>query len=173
MKATLMAPGAVRFERLLPGPVERVWSYLVESDKRAKWFCAGDFDLRVGGKVHLEFDNDRLSSDTERPDNHKNDGVGNFVGVITKLEPMRMLAHTWTWSSGDTEVTYELTPKGQHVLLTIVHESLGTRGAVVSVMSGWDAHTAILEDVLNKAEPRLFWKYFSSVEKEYEAAVEK
>ena len=26
--------GAVRFERLLPGPIERVWAYLTQSDKR-------------------------------------------------------------------------------------------------------------------------------------------
>ena len=37
---------------------------------------------------------------------------------------MRVLAHTWTWDSGDTEVTYELTPRGKDVLLTIVHRHL-------------------------------------------------
>ncbi|MEX3932396.1 hypothetical protein AB4Y32_11375 [Paraburkholderia phymatum] len=26
----------VRFERLLPGPIERVWAYLTESDKRSQ-----------------------------------------------------------------------------------------------------------------------------------------
>ena len=35
-----------RIERLLPGPIERVWAYLVESEKRRKWFARGDFDLR-------------------------------------------------------------------------------------------------------------------------------
>ena len=32
----------IRFERMLPGPIERVWEYITESDKRAKWLCAGD-----------------------------------------------------------------------------------------------------------------------------------
>ena len=27
----------VRFERLLPGPIERVWEYLTDGDKRATW----------------------------------------------------------------------------------------------------------------------------------------
>ena len=37
--------GAVRFERLLPGPIERVWAYLTDPDKRAsgsrpvRWSC--------------------------------------------------------------------------------------------------------------------------------------
>jgi uncharacterized protein YndB with AHSA1/START domain len=39
--ATLIEPGTVKMERLLPGPVERVWAYITESDKRAKWLCAG------------------------------------------------------------------------------------------------------------------------------------
>ena len=32
----------VRFERLLPGPIERVWQYLTDGDKRAKWLCGGE-----------------------------------------------------------------------------------------------------------------------------------
>ena len=56
-RVTLVEPGTVRLERLLPGPLERVWAYITESDKRAKWLAAGEFDLRVGGKVRLEFDN--------------------------------------------------------------------------------------------------------------------
>jgi uncharacterized protein YndB with AHSA1/START domain len=33
--------GAVRFERLLPGPIEHVWAYLTQSDKRGTWLAAG------------------------------------------------------------------------------------------------------------------------------------
>ena len=47
--------GTVRLERLLPGPIERVWAYLTESDKRATWFASGPFELRVGGKADLHF----------------------------------------------------------------------------------------------------------------------
>jgi uncharacterized protein YndB with AHSA1/START domain len=49
----------MRLERLLPGPVERVWAYLTESEKRATWLCGGEFELRVGGRVRLEFDHAR------------------------------------------------------------------------------------------------------------------
>ena len=31
----LLDENTVRFERLLPGPIERVWSYLTEGEKRA------------------------------------------------------------------------------------------------------------------------------------------
>ena len=38
----LLDESTVRFERILPGPIERVWSYIVESDKRRKMaVCRG------------------------------------------------------------------------------------------------------------------------------------
>ena len=169
MKApvTLVEPGTVRLERLLPGPVERVWAYLTESDKRATWLAAGEFDLRVGGKVRLEFDNSRLSRDDTPREKRTNDGVGKFDGVITRLEPMRLLAHTWSWDGGDTEVTYELKPRGKDVLLTIVHRRLEGKDLTANVMGGWDVHTGILEDVLNGVEPRPFWKTHTRLAHEY------
>ena len=54
--------GTVRFERVLPGPVERVWAYLTESDKRAKWLAAGELEEQTAAStfvlyldVHLLF----------------------------------------------------------------------------------------------------------------------
>ena len=169
--ATVVEPGTVRFERLLPGPVERIWAYLTESDKRAKWFAAGEFDLRVGGRIELRFDHAELSGDKIPPAKYKDMGKPKFAGRITRLEPMRVLAYNWTWDSGDTEVTFELAPRGKDVLLTIVHRNLKGRDQTVSIMSGWDTHTGILADVLNGAEPRPFWKTHSSLEKEYGASV--
>jgi uncharacterized protein YndB with AHSA1/START domain len=167
---TVIEPGIVKLQRLLPGPLERVWAYITESDKRAKWLAAGAFDLRVGGKVRLEFDHSRLSSEKTAPEKYKDRQMGKFDGLITRLEPMRALAHTWTWNGGDTEVTYELTPKGKDVLLTIVHRRLG-EDLMPSVMGGWDVHTGILEDVLKGVEPRPFWTTHARLEREYAAAV--
>jgi uncharacterized protein YndB with AHSA1/START domain len=171
--ATLVEPGTVKLERLLPGPVERVWAYLTESDKRAKWLAAGEFDLRVGGKIRLEWDNSRLPNDKPLSPEYESRGKGTADGVITRLEPMRLLAHTWKSSKWniDTEVSYELTPRGKDVLLTIVHRRLQPRDLVIGVMGGWDAHTGILADILNGVEPRPFWATHSKLEKEYAAAV--
>src|SRR5258705_2034684 len=91
--ATLVEPGTVKLERLLPGPIERVWAYVTESDKRAKWLAAGEFDLRVGGRIRLEFDNARLPNDKAAAEKHKGQGMHQFEGVITRLEPLRLLGH--------------------------------------------------------------------------------
>ena len=86
--------------------------------------------------------------------------------MITRLEPLRLLAHTWKWDSGDTEVSYELAPRGKQVLLTIVHRRL-TKALVAKVLGGWDVHSGILEDILNGVEPRPFWATHEKVAPEY------
>ena len=166
--STLVEPGTVKVERLLPGPIERVWAYIVESEKRAKWFAGGEFELRVGGKARLHFDHASLSSDKVPPEKYKNKGAGSpdRDGVITRLEPMRLLAHTMTMGGGDSEVTYQLEQRGKDVLLTIVHRRL-TKALVARVLGGWDVHTGILEDLLNGVEPRPFWATHEKLSAEY------
>ena len=163
--ATLIAPSTIRFERLLPGPVDRVWAYLTESKKRATWLAAGEFELRVGGRIELHFDNESLS-DEAAPPGAMGAGKHTSTGKITRLEPLRLLAHTWRWDSVETEVSYELAPRGKQVLLTIVHRRL-TKPIVAKVLGGWDVHSGILEDILNGVEPRPFWATHDKLAPEY------
>ena len=169
--STLLSPGVVRLERLLPGPVDRVWDYLVDSEKRATWLAAGEWDLRVGGAIRMTPDNNRLSRDKNAPEAYRKNGGKVVTGVITRLEPKRLVAHTWTWQDLDSEVTYELTPRGKDVLLVIVHRALQPRQVVLGVMAGWDVHTGILEDVLRGVEPRPYWAEWAKLEKQYSPAV--
>ena len=41
----ILDPQTIRFERLLPGPIERVWEYLTQPDLQRTWLAesAGDF----------------------------------------------------------------------------------------------------------------------------------
>jgi len=167
-RATLIPPSTVRFERLLPGPVERVWAYLTESNKRATWLAAGEFDLRVGGKIELHFENDKLTDD-KVPEGKG--GRHSFEGRITRLEPLRVLAHSWNWDGKDSEVVYELTPKGKDVLLTIHHRLPDDRNLKIGVSGGWVVHTGILADLLNGVKPRPFYTTHERLKKEYEAIV--
>lgn len=171
MKATLVNGSTIRFERLLPGPVERVWAYLTDSDKRATWFAGGEFDLRIGGRIELNFAHENLSADKTAPERYKNAARSRFEGRITRLEPLRALAYTWKWGEEDSEVLFELAPKGKDVLLTIEHRLPGPREQKVSVASGWDTHTGILADVLSGVEPRPFWTTHGKLEQEYAATL--
>ena len=55
----------IRFERLFPGPIERVWAYLTESEKRGKWLASGPMELKPGGKAEFRFDHASLSPTKE------------------------------------------------------------------------------------------------------------
>ena len=169
-RATLIAPSTIRFERLLPGPVERVWAYLTESKKRALWLAAGEFDLRVGGKIELHFDNSHITDEVPPP-GARGAGKHTATGVVTRLEPMKLLAHTWTWEGGMSEVTYELAARGKDVLLTIHHKLPDDPGLKVAVGGGWAAHTGILEDQLKGVKPRPFFSTHAREMKDFEQSV--
>jgi uncharacterized protein YndB with AHSA1/START domain len=94
-----------------------------------------------------------------------------FEGRITRLEPNRVLAYTWNMGEQGSEVTFELSPRGKDVLLTITHTGLAARDMQVGVMSGWDVHTGILADVLNGVEPRPFWSTHAELEKRYRGSI--
>ena len=89
-------PRTVRFERVLPGPIERVWAYLTESEKRRKWLASGEMELRVGGRVELKFNHADLSANIEPPPERYKHEIGEtFIGRITRCEPPRLLSFIW------------------------------------------------------------------------------
>jgi uncharacterized protein YndB with AHSA1/START domain len=153
----------LRIRRVLPGPIERVWAYLTESDKRGRWLASGPMELRVGGKVELTFRNTELSAHAE-PAPDKCEGAS-FQGRITRCEPPRLLSYTWADGS---EVTFELSPEGENVLLVLTHRRLPDRTTMVRVGSGWHTHLGILLDRLSGREPRPFWSTHARLEAEYD-----
>jgi uncharacterized protein YndB with AHSA1/START domain len=168
--AVTTGPDAVRIERELPGPIERVWAYLTESEQRRKWLAAGPMDLRVGGAVALHFQHSELSpSDDPIPKQYESMRNGQDMnGRITQCEPPRLLSYTWGEESGAaSEVTFELAPRDKQVLLVVTHRRLATRDDMSSVAGGWHTHLGILIDVLNGRTPPGFWTTHAQVEKEY------
>ena len=168
--------GILRFERMLPGPAERVWEYLTKSDKKGKWLAGGDVEPQMGGRVVLAFRHKELAEqDDPVPDRHKEYKNGEeMYGEVTRWDPPRLLSYTWDGEPGEeSEVTFELVPKGNDVLLILTHRRLGDiRTNIISVSSGWHTHLGILSDVLNEKQPQGFWKVHDQVEKEYEKRIE-
>ncbi len=167
----LIEPGTIRFERLLPGPIERVWAYLTESDKKGAWLAAGDVEPRVGGKVELHFKHKDLCEDDDPiPEKYKDMGEETyFEGRVTQYEPPRLLSYTWSEESGDdSEVTFELTPKDGEVLLVLTHRKLGDDpDFITGAAAGWHTHLGILIDKLKGQKPKGFWRIHMPLEDEY------
>lgn len=167
--AKIIGPGEVRIERVLPGPIERVWAYLTESELRGKWFASGEMQMRVGSKFELLFQHANLSHEKTPPPKYAEMACGvTGQGEITQCEPPRLLAFTSHFGPSESEVIFELSPRGDEVLLVLTHRRLGTKDEMSGVSGGWHSHLGILEDQLAGREPRPFWTTHGKLEKEYE-----
>jgi uncharacterized protein YndB with AHSA1/START domain len=165
----LVEPNTLRFERLLPGPIERVWAYLTESDKRGQWLASGEMDPRVGGSVVFHFDHNSLSSEKAPPPKQLEGACGtNTNHKITVWDPPHSLGITWGGADEPSEVTFELTPQQDKVLLVLTHRRLVNRKTRLGVAAGWHSHLTVLENRLNGREPRAFWNTFTPLNLEYE-----
>jgi len=161
--AQKLAPDMVRLERVLPGPIERIWEYLVDEEKRSQWFAGGPIEPRVGGIVQLVFDHDKIT-DEEYPERFRKHKGARETGKVLRYEPPKTLSYTF---AGNSEVTFELTAKGSDVLLVLTHRRIASLENMTSFSSGWHAHVDVLEDILRERERRQFWANFSRLEAEY------
>jgi uncharacterized protein YndB with AHSA1/START domain len=164
-------PGAVRFVRMLPGPIERVWSYLVDSKLRGSWFASGELEPRVGGKLTLFFHHQGLTSHREKPpERWKEMEHGHTAhSTVLRFEPPRVFA----WTFHRSEVTFELEPVGEQVRLTLTERRLETRADVVGNAAGWHSHLGVLEERLRGQEPAPFWPRVLRYNREYEERIPK
>jgi len=163
----MIAADTIRFERRLKGSLEKVWSFLTESDKRGKWLATGEMELFEGGKVHLQFFHQDLSPLAgSPPEKYKNMASGHhFTGTVLRIDPPRLLSFTW---EDQSEVTFELTEEGDTVLLTVNHRKLSVNKDVrISVAGGWHTHLDILIAVLEGATPPNFWNAHTRMEEYY------
>jgi uncharacterized protein YndB with AHSA1/START domain len=170
--ATYDAPATLRIERLLPGPVERVWSYLVDSEKRAKWFAGGPLEPRPAGTITLSFRNSDLSGGEAGPHGPAPDGVDHVMhGVVTRCEPPHVLAFSWSPDGTATESVFELTPEGGDTRLVITQKRVSSRKQMVSMSAGWHTHLGLLIDILSGEPPRNFWREDTALVRRYEEIV--
>lgn len=168
--ATTPTKGVVRLERLLPGPIDRVWAFLVEPDKRMRWFAGGPMEPRVGGAVKLIFQHANIT-DEPIPERWKDAAAGGeMLGTVTRWEPPHALAYTWNEGGAASEVTFELCAEGDGVRLVLTHRRLPTRDEMVDVSGGWHAHVEVLDVLLRGAKTPGFWANVQRFEQHYRAA---
>ncbi len=163
----LIGPNTLRFERLLPGPIERVWQYLVDPEKRKSWFAGGITEQKPGGSMELKFYHQNLSPHPDPiPEKYQEmeNGMDSSATVIACEEP-HLLSFSW---GDDGEVSIELSTAGDKVRLVLTHRKLpADRDQRIGTLAGWHNHLRVLEDRLAERDPEGFWKAHMRLEAEY------
>ena len=159
----LIEPDTLRIQRLLPGPIERVWAFLTESELRRQWLAAGEMEMEVGAPFELTWRNDELSDPHgKRPPGF--DAEHSMASRITELDPPRKLAFAWR---GSGDVSFELEPQGDGVLLTVIHRRLPDRSTLLKVAAGWHQHLDTLVARASGQAPAPFWDGWSRLHEDY------
>ncbi len=160
----LTEPTTLTIQRLLPGPIERIWAYLTESDMRRTWLASGEMEMKVGSSFEFVWRNDELTNPigakpADFGDEHR------MTCEITELDPPRKLAITWGKSGG---VSFDLKQAGGKVLLTLTHHRVPDRAMLLMVSAGWHMHLDVLAARTNGTEPEPFWDGWLRLKQEYD-----
>ena len=164
-RGTLTDGQTLRLQRRLPGPIERVWSYLTDSDLRRQWLASGTMVLHPGASFELVWRNDDLSgSAAERPDGFdaENRAVCQFIDV----QPPCHMRYIWP---GVGEVTIDLEAQRDEVLMTLTHRQLVGERLILNVCAGWHAHLVLLIAHLEGTPPPSLWVTWKQLREDYEA----
>ena len=165
------SPTSIRIERVLAKPVERVWRYLVESDLRARWLCAGRVGTRAGDSIEFAFDHRRLG-DSPPPERFAEVAQVDLVGTILEIEPPERIAFAWPSEEGaeDTLVTIVLTAVEGGTRLVLTHESMPSDDDLFSASAGWHVHLDILVCLCGDTATPDFWPAHEIAEATYRSA---
>ncbi len=144
------ADGAtVRFERHFPSPPADVWRALTEPAELAEWLSDASVDLRVGGAIQVRFDD------------------GTMNGVITDLEPERVLAYSWhEGEDRESHVRWDVSASDSGTVLRLTHVKLAPQSAS-GFGGGWHHHLDRLEGVVAGHPLEWSWKTFEELEPLY------
>lgn len=165
--------GALRFVRLLPGPIKRVWAWIAEPEKRALWLAGGEIGLVPGARISFEFDHSRITPHTEDLPPEKYGGAGNteMEGKVLECEPPHLFVFSWP-GPGDitTTVTIRLAEADEgQVLLELIHDGIPSWTDLIGASAGWHVHFDIMQAHMEGRVPGPFWAAHTVSEADYEA----
>lgn len=134
-KGEIVKISAVRFERTLPGPVERVWDFLTRADLLPAWYGNGTIEPRAGGSVMLM--------------------DGHIKGIVTQFQPPRLLAYTWNVfypgeavsQHSETYLQFELSVRGTDIVLVLTHFPIPPRFEKQTSL-GWHTYLDLMDAAL-------------------------
>lgn len=161
---TLTEATTLTMQRLLPGPIERVWAHLTDPALRRQWLAGGTRPTAVGADFELVWRNDELSTaPAQRPTAFPEEP--RMTSQVLEADAPRRLRFTW---QGGGEVVFELEPLGNEVRLTLTHRRLPDRTTRLMITAGWHMHLDILAARLQGQDAGSFWNGWQRLREQYD-----
>ena len=131
-KGQVVEEAAIMFERDLPAPPEKSWSFLTETPRLTEWYGDGVIEPHEGGAVTFM--------------------SGHIRGVVTGWRPGRFFAHTWNvFDPGETVsgwpvsyLEFTLAAQGPGTRLTLTHRPI-LKQFQPQTMMGWQTYLDMLD----------------------------
>jgi uncharacterized protein YndB with AHSA1/START domain len=170
--AEVLDAQTIRFTRILPGPIERVWEYLYDGKKRGEWFCSGDTPSKPGETFEVRFKHSDLSPKQAMPPEKfkKMDETGH-TGLCRLLEiepPRRMVFEFDAKDPNSSVVEFLLTQEGDKVRFSLTHSTLHNANDAKNFSGGWHSHLEILRHKAEGRTPPAFWDVWREIEQTYD-----
>lgn len=159
---TVIEGNTIRFQQLLPGPIETVWEFLTNPSMLPLWLADGRIECRDAGWVDLHFNVEELPE--------RKDGGAHIVGIVSECTPPAVLSYSWNDADhpdSKSFVRFELTKAQDKVKIVVTHEGLPPE-AIAACSAGWHAHISMLESALKGEEPRRFAELYKDLQARYE-----
>lgn len=136
----------VTVRRVVPAPIEEVWTLWTTPERMPEWILDGGsatIDLRVGGKYHLDM--------------HYQGKSFPHDGEYLEIDPPKRLVFTWLSEGTQWKpsiVTIELADRDGDTEITLTHEGLIDAKNAADHEGGWTEIMGWLDKLLTTARRR-------------------
>lgn len=151
---TKLADGSVegRMSRIYEGhTAAALWAMLTEPAKIALWIAPGEIELKLGGKVHIDFEDSGFAIKSE----------------VTELELGKTL--TFSWSSGNEParpLRWEVSEADGNATMTLTVTTPAGEDAA-KACAGFEAHLEMLGAALEGVPMKFPFNLFVAARKAY------
>ena len=164
----ILEDGSMKFVRVFPASIERVWAWLTKAEKRKEWLSGGGDITHAGQTVKFEFQHQNITPHDETyPEKYKEmeKGVSYDVDIKTCDAPHHLVM---VWRDGnDSEIEIRLSEDGDKTRLELIQRGDVSAEHFLGALGGWHAHLDIMLDKLSGAAPKPFWKTHEALVEEY------
>jgi DNA-binding transcriptional ArsR family regulator/uncharacterized protein YndB with AHSA1/START domain len=159
-------PAALTIQRILPGPIVRVWAYLTESD-----FPANGWRRVNGDEGRHAFELIWRNSELTGPARQAAGRIWRRAWLAEPDHRARSATQTRLHLGKERRPHLRARAEGREVSLTVIHRRLPDRGMMLGVSVAWHADPALLVARPSGNEPEPFWDGWSRLKAEYDRRI--